>query len=56
MSPKPLSIGDTVRYYSNGWRYGHITEIKPRKKVIRIKPAGPGRALWIGADNVEPVG
>lgn len=48
-----VSIGDAVRYYLNGWRYGHITEIRPRKKQARIKPAGPGRAIWIGLANVE---
>lgn len=59
MSHKPLSIGDLVRYYyegsrkGSGWKHGHVQEIKPRKKQVRIKPCGPGRAVWANLANVE---
>lgn len=38
VSPKPLSIGDLVRYYDDGWYHGHVVEIT--KKHIRVKPIG----------------
>ncbi len=62
-----FTLGEFVRYYLNGWRFGHIEEIKPRKKVVRIKstktPLAPGpdgkprfrRSTWIALANVEKV-
>lgn len=55
MSPKPLGIDDLVRYYDEGWRYGHIVEIT--KKHIRVKPIGAigsnRDAIRCTHDNVE---
>lgn len=55
MSQKAPQVGDLVRYYSNGWRHGHVVEVKPRKKVARIKPCGPGRAIVVNLIDVEGV-
>lgn len=61
MSPQAPQVGELVRYYyegsrkGSGWKHGHVIEIKPRKKEARIKPIGPGRAIWASFENVEGV-
>lgn len=35
------NIGELVQYYRNGWYTGHIVEVFPRKKVVKIRPIGP---------------
>jgi hypothetical protein len=49
-------IGKAVRYYRNGWRIGYLLEVKPRKKLAKIKPISTGMArngVWVPLEGVE---
>lgn len=53
--PVSPSVGAMVKWYENGWRYGTVLAMKPRKRQIQIGALGPRKAFWIATGEVEVV-
>lgn len=51
--PISPSVGTMVKWYDNGWRYGTILAVKPRKRQVQIEALGPRKAFWIATTEVE---
>jgi hypothetical protein len=45
-----IQLGGFVRYYVEGWRYGHLESIKGQ--VAKIRPIGPKNAAQPNAVKV----
>jgi hypothetical protein len=46
-------LGEIVRYYLNGWRYGKLETVHPRAKTADILPLGAVRKARKGSKRAE---
>jgi hypothetical protein len=48
---KAIEIGKLVKYYRNGYRYGHL--IAMEGSMAHVKPSGRGASVWVPLHEVE---
>ncbi len=59
-SPLEQHVGKLVKYYSEGYRVGHLTDLSKDGKIAKIRPiaayrAEPHRQQSVDASTVTPV-
>lgn len=56
--PDGVTVGELVRYYSNGWRTGHLEEVSGNDAGVRSVGTylhGPTRLKWVSVTDLEAV-
>lgn len=46
-------LGELVRYYTNGWRYGKVELVHPISKTVDILPLGAVRKARKGSKRAD---
>lgn len=58
--PEGVTVGDTVSYYSRGWHYGKLDQVKGNEAGIHVPAAygakdKAGRLKWVGITDIKKI-
>lgn len=51
--PEGVAVGDTIRYYLNGWRFGRLDKVQGNEAGIHT--GDKTRLKWVGITDIKRV-